>query len=175
MFRYQASAALSINITRGFLLNLLSVGGHLSNGTAFLSRISSGVKLNRIEIRAPTASTDVTVATATVEWLSSLGPTSEVSDSGTPLHPLFISTSPPSQSLAGYWSLTGTNESENLFLISVPTGAFVDVWVDMILQDAETPVLQTPGSAPTDGAMYALALDGISSNKLVPVSYLTIS
>jgi hypothetical protein len=175
-YRFMASGALTgFAITRGFLLNLISVGQLAGIGPNSLSRVSSGVKLNRIEMRSPTGGTDVAVTTMALEWLSSLGPTSEVSDTGTALHPPFISTSPPRQSLAGFWSLTGSVESEQLFLLTVPTGCVIDVWLDHIMQDGESPVTQVPTASPINGAVYCLALDGITSNVLKPVSYLTIA
>lgn len=177
-FRFMASSALTgFAITRGFLLNLLSVGDQnvASAGSNLLSRLSSGVKLNRIEMRCPTGSTDVTVTTLALEWQSALGPTTEVSDTGTALHPPFISSSPPRQSVAGFWSLSGSSEGEGLFLLTVPTGTVIDVWTDHILQDGESPVTQVPTNNPVVGAVYCLALDGITSNVLKPVSYLTIN
>jgi hypothetical protein len=173
-FRYQASGVLSNkSITRGSLLNLLVSGAfQLTNQ---LNRLFSAVKLNKVEARCPTGGSDVALNTLSIEWFSTLGPTSEVSDTGTPLHPPILVTSPPRQSLAGFWSLTGTSESDVLFQINGPTGTIVDIWIEATLQDGESPTVIVPTNAPSNGALYALALDGISSNVLAPVSYTTIS
>lgn len=117
----------------------------------------------------------MTLSTASIEWLSTYGPSKEVSDTGTPLHPALLISSPPPQSLAGFWSLTGVNESDQLLALTVPIGAIVDVWVEQIVNDGQTPVTQSISNTATAGQVYALAFDGVSSNKLVPVSYTTIN
>lgn len=175
-FRYQAVASAGpVSITRAELLNMLVVGVSSTQ----VARMFSGIKLNRVEIRALSvpnlaAGTDAQLLTETIEWTSSYGPSSEVSDSGTPLHPPLLITAPPAQSLASFWSLTGSNESDVLFLLNITGGAIMDVWVDAILQDGQSPtVIGSFTSTPTVGQVYALALDGRASNNLVPVSYTT--
>lgn len=58
-------------------------------------------------------------------------------------------------------------------LLTVPNQSIVDLWVDVVLQDGQTPVIVTLASTIVDGQVYALALDGHASNVLVPVSYTT--
>jgi hypothetical protein len=175
-FRYFAATALNGSLTRAELLNLLVVADStVTEGW----RIFSGIKLNRVEIRAVSqtsgAGSDTVPLTISVEWTSTYGPSSEVSDSGTPIHPPLIITSPPPQSLASFWSLTGSNESDVIALYNIPQGAVIDIWVDAILQDGQTPVSVNGFSSMTAGQVYALALDGRASNKLQPVSYTTTS
>jgi len=178
MFRFQStntSSSNTLSITRADLLNLVTVGNFSANK---LYRIFSGAKLNKIEMRNPGASSvagsDTELTTGSVEWTSTYGPSSEISDSGTPLHPLFITTSPPRQSLASFWSLTGFNESDVLMIIVVPSLAIVDLWVEFVMQDGQTPVLLTPTADPVDGQVYAVYLDGVVSGVLKPVSYTSI-
>jgi hypothetical protein len=177
-FRFQAASQFTgFGITRGFLLNLLVVGDGGGSSTTFASRLFSGIKLNRVEIRCPgaasAAGSDTALLTTSVEWTSSYGPSSEQSDSGTPLHPPLLMTSPPPQSLASFWSLTGSNESDVLMLMTVPALSIVDVWLDVVMMDGQTPVTVILTSTTVDGLVYALALDGHASNVLVPVSYTT--
>jgi hypothetical protein len=177
-FRYQAASQLTaFGITRGFLLNLLVSADGGGSPSTVASRLFSGVKINRIEIRCPgaavAAGSDTTSLTTSLEWTSTYGPSSEQSDSGTPLHPPLLMTSPPPQSLASFWSLTGSNESDVLMLLTVPTQSIVDLWVDVVLMDGQTPVAVTLATSSTDGQVYALAMDGHTSNVLVPVSYST--
>lgn len=180
MFRYQCTVTgtnTSISITRADLLNLIAVG-QAAGGGLQVSRIFSGAKLNKLEMRnpgaAPVAGSDTELTTGSVEWTSTYGPSSEVSDSGTPLHPLFISTTPPRQTLASFWSLTGFNESDVLMILSVPAMAIIDLWVEFVMQDGQTPVLLSPTAAPVAGTVYAIYLDGVVSGVLKPVSYTTI-
>jgi len=181
MFRYQCTVTgtnTSISITRADLLNLIAVGLNNTLVGQQVSRIFSGAKLNKLEMRnpgaAPVAGSDTELTTGAVEWTSTYGPSSEVSDSGTPLHPLFITTTPPRQSLASFWSLTGFNESDVLMILSVPAMAIIDLWVEFVMQDGQTPVLLTPTASSVDGTVYAIYLDGVVSGVLKPVSYTTI-
>jgi len=141
-------------------------------------RIFSGVKLNKLEIRnpgaPPVAGSDTELTTASVEWTSTYGPSSEVSDTGTPLHPLFITTSPPRQSLASFWSLTGFNESDVIMILNITPGALLDLWVEFVMQDGQAAVQFAPTAAPSGGVVYAIYLDGVVTGKLQPVSYTTI-
>ncbi len=123
-------------------------------------------------MRTLTAAADTTSTTMSIEWTSSLGPTAEISDTGTPLHPPFIRSSPPKSSLASFWSLNGSNESEVLMILVVPVSTIIDVWLDFVLQDGQTPVLNVPSNGATVGEVYCFPLDGFgSSAKLIPVSY----
>jgi hypothetical protein len=177
-FRYQvATNGFSGNITRANLLNLMAVGS-TTGGTTQAARIFSGVKLNRVELRSigtnPGTGNDTLIQTSTIEWTSTYGPSSEISDSGTALHPPFIQTSPPSQSLASFWSLTGSNETDVLMVLNLPASSSVDIWIEAIMQDGQS-VVEVALSSATLGVVYALALDGPSSNRIVPVSYTTTS
>jgi hypothetical protein len=158
----------ALGVTRKELLNLLLVDFSALGPNAY--RIFSGVKLNRIEVRVPSAASDVTSTDISVEWTSTYGPSSEVSDSGTPLHPPLLVTSPPPQSLASFWSLTGSNETDVLMILTAPVSAIIDVWVDVILQDGQTPVLVTTGNFLAPGTVVAFYLDG-PSGVIQPVGY----
>jgi len=178
MFRYQCTVTgnnTSLSITRANLLNLIAVG---DDGGVKVHRVFSGAKLNKIEMRNPgaaaVAGSDTELTTGSVEWTSTYGPSSEISDSGTPLHPLFISTTPPRQTLSSFWSLTGFNESDVLMILNVPAMAIVDLWVEFVMQDGQTPVEFTPTASPSGGVVYAIYLDGVVSGVLKPVSYTTI-
>jgi len=168
-FRFFESSSDNVahSITRGDLLGVLQ----LLDETNHSYRLLSGVKLNRVEIRAPTASSDSAPLTISVEWTSTLGPSSEVSDTGTPLHPPLIVTSPPRNSLASFWSLTGFSESDVLCVINAVPNCFIDVWLDMVLQDGQSPVgTSVSGTGITVGQVFEQYLDG-NGGSLYPVSY----
>lgn len=175
-FRYQvATNGFSGNITRANLLNIMTTGT-TTGGTTQASRMFSGVKLNRVELRSigtnPGAGNDTLIQTTSIEWTSTYGPSSELSDSGTALHPPMIITSPPKQSLASFWSLTGSNETDVIMVLNLPASSSVDIWVEAIVQDGQA-VVEVALSAATLGVVYVLALDGPSTNRIVPVSYTT--
>lgn len=173
-FRYLANSSGVYNIDRAQLLSLLQV--QINSGPQS-ARLFSGVKFNRIEVRATgtnSGGSDITLTTISVEWTSNLGPTTEVSDTGTPLNPPLIITSPPRNSLASFWSITGANESEVLFILTVNSGCVIDIWLDAVMQDGQSPVLITLSAGLTIGAVFALPLDGVGSGvHLIPVSYTT--
>lgn len=170
MFRYAAGGTGTFSITRGNLLNTLLCGTSVAPAQA--ARLISGVKLNQIEVRTLTASSDVTSATISIEWTSTLGPSSEVSDTGTPLHPPFLHTSPPRSSLASFWSLTGSQESDVLMLLTVTQNSVIDVWFSYVLQDGQTPVIVSFAGTSVVGQVYAGFLDGQGAGaKLQPISY----
>lgn len=169
----------TFNITRANLLNLLFVGAGSTNA----HRIIAGIKLNRIECFLPPMANG-TVTTVSLEWRSNYGPTSEVSDSTSSLaQAACIKTSPPRQSLASFWSMTGSNESEVLFRISATQNAsagsqnlIIDCWVDIVMMDDDTPVTLTTNSTTTAAQLYAGFLDGQGSGAvLTPVSLTSIS
>jgi hypothetical protein len=173
-FRFQSSANSSSNITRAILLDLLMTNLTSAHTNA---RLISGVKLNRVELWgvSGTNASDFAAATLSLEWLSNLGPSSESSDTGNAFHPPHVVTTPPQQSLASFWSITGQNESEILATILVPSGSVVDIWVDLILYDGETPVTITTTQSGTAGTTYAGYLDGAAGAGLLsPVSYTSL-
>jgi len=160
----------SLSITRAMLLNL-----YLSTGAGpAVYRVFHGVKLNKIEMWSPEggASSSGAPQQMGIEWLSNLGPTSEVSDTGNMFNWAHVVTSPPRNSLAGFWSMSGQSESEILFNLQVPLSAVIDIWVEIILNDGNSAVVLTGfTNSPTSGVNYFSYLDGPGSTSyLSPVS-----
>jgi hypothetical protein len=176
-YRFQKGSAASgapINITRANLLNLMLVGSGAFSGY----RIIAGIKLKRIEIISTfgTGSTTDPVPIS-LEWLSNYGPSAQSSDTASNVSVnACIKTSPPKQSLASFWSLTGVNESEVLCKLILPQNAShtVDLWVDIVLMDDETPVTVVTAALSTAAQFYLSYMDGQSTSVLVPVSYTAI-
>jgi hypothetical protein len=171
-FRFTSVGTLAGNVTqRSTILNLLGV----ATTTSQVARTFAGVKINRIEIFGVSGSgtTGTTASTVSLEWLSEFGPSSETSDTGNAFNPPHLVCTPPPQSTASFWSLTGSNESVSLFSIAAPAGSVVDIWVEVVLFDAETPVLVTSTSILSIGGMYAGYLTGSTGagSYLLPVSY----
>jgi len=183
-FRYiDIGSGTNFSLTRALLLNLMISG----NTTSTAARLIAGVKLNRIEMftvctTAVTAATPET--TISVEWLSNYGPSTEASDTSiSPSLPAHVISVPPAFSLASFWSLTGINESEVIAKLVLPSTAspffantVLDVWVDVVLMDDETPVSVSGfANALTVSQFYLSYLDGVgSSAEIRPVSYTSI-
>jgi len=175
-FRNLAASTSAYSITRADLLDLLMV----AKTTSSAARIFAGVKLNRVEIFDPgwvngSAPTGFGQP-ASLEWTSNLGPTTLRSDTGNSFVPAHVVTTPPPQSLASFWSISGSNETEVLFTITVHQQSIIDVWFDFVLFNGETPVNIAPFTPMTVGQLYAGFLDGVGSTaQLQPESYLPIS
>jgi len=171
-FRFLSNSAATSTITRARLLNLL-VSATAAN-TA--NRIFSGARLIKVEVWAvqgASSANPFNTATVSLEWISNLSPTTEVSDSGNAENTAHISCKPPSMSTGAFWSMTGSNETESLFILTVPVGSIVDVTVELVCMDGETPVVVTIGSG-TAGFLSAVALDDVAAT-LIPVSYTNVS
>jgi len=120
-------------ITRGNLLNHLFVNAASTNVNY---RILDAFLLKSVEVWASTATLGATT-TASVEWFSENGPTVIHSDTsvGT-AEPLHVVSRPPPRSLAGFWSVGGTDEAVALMVLTVPANAVVDITYQAVLQDA---------------------------------------
>jgi len=175
-FRYQSAALLTAQpILRSHLLQVLFV-----NLTSLLvnSSIIAGIKLNRVEMFAVGGNTGAlpfTPATTAVEWTSTYGPATEISDTGNAFSPAHLISVPPPQSLASFWSLTNSNVGDTLMLLTLPINTIVDIWVEMVLYDGENTSTVTTSANGTAGQLYAGYLDGPgAATVLQPVSYLSL-
>lgn len=170
-----SSAYTSVTITRGALLDSII----MATGSTSGYRINSAVKLNKIEIfgQPPGAGTSVpgsVSATSSVTWLSTYAPQRVVTSTGLGTsYGAHISTSPPRMSLAGYWSLTGQNESEALCVIAVHPYDLIDLYLQYtILGQFGMGSAVTLISA-TVGQVYYPPLDyqaNLGSSTLLPVA-----
>jgi hypothetical protein len=169
--RYSATGS-TTSITRAALLNHLIV--NTASGTANY-RILSGIRLKSVQVWASAAALGASV-TASVEWLSVSGPSTLHSDTSVgSAQPLFLNTSPPPQSLAGFWSYTGNDEATTLFILTAPAGAIVDITYDAVVQNGETPIAATTTNNGVVGTIYMTYLAGVTTTTVVPVSYASLT
>jgi hypothetical protein len=173
-FRYISTAAMTADtMTRQDLVGMMVVN---LTGTTANACIFAGVKVNRIEMYAVGGNTSAlpfSPATVACEWLSSVGPSSEVSDTGNAMQPAKIVSSPPPKSLCGFWSLTGQSPNEQLFALTGPVGTIVNVFCELVLRDDEATNTVTTINNGLAGQLYELYLDlhlGAAAS-LQPVSY----
>jgi hypothetical protein len=173
-FRFQETIVTAGNytISRGNLLNLLF---SCNSGTTS-ARTIAAVKVNQLEVwQTYSTSNTSSATTVSVEWLSNYGPSTEYSDTSLSVSiPAHVRTQSPPLSLASFWSITGSSESEGIFRLRTDNGsnAIIDLWVDIVLMDDETPVTITTQNSLTTSQLYAGYLDGqVGSKYLQPVSY----
>jgi hypothetical protein len=171
---------MNLLVSRATLLDLMVMA---VSATA-ANRIFDAVKIRRIRIwgNAPGAGA-VAARTSSVQWLSTYSPARIVSDSGSgATYGARLSTVPPAMSLAGFWSLTGVNEADALFILELNQGDIVDLDLTFRIQngifDASIAPVAVVVIAATVGTVYCLALDFVTaagSAVVLPVGYITIT
>jgi len=176
-FRFQnGSSNNTVTVQRGTLLSLIGVG---DSNTLAVWRIAESCKLKKVEIWSPTTQgSGISSSIISVQWISTLANNTIVSDVGNAFETPHIVTSPPKNSLAGYWSKTSTNESEVLFITELAAGAVIDLWVDYVLQNIRTGYGEGSSGRVVTGAsggvVYTAALDFQVSSVVQPIDCLSI-
>jgi len=158
-----------------------------------VARNWESVKIRKIEIFSSSTATTFTglanpFNSIQLEWLSANAPSKVQESVGNFEHPSHISSKPPQGTLAGFWSISGSNESEVLFRLSgsnttavagtntgLPPGTTIDLHLEVINQEDTTPVLTTVAAA-TVGQNYVRSFDGTvaASQTFAPLSYFTL-
>jgi hypothetical protein len=134
-----------------------------------------GIRINKIDIYLPPVAAGTN--TFSLTWASQLGcpRTMNLSTMGTASIG-YLNSRPPVDSLAAFWSITGSNESELLFNCDTPAAAVFDIHVTYMLQNFVTatvaPVITSSTVALTTGVVYVAAADGTTTNALVPDGWL---
>lgn len=170
ILRYRMVAGTVINpvVTRKNLLDIFVQG----NTTTSYARSWSAVRIRKLEIWGGTVSTTATtnsvaMTNVSIEWLSTYGPGRVKSDAGNFERPPHIESRPPRGSLAGFWSLVGSGETDVLFKLSgsstgpgsapfsgLPLGTIVDLHLQVMNQDDEAVVVYTGITGVTAGQNY---------------------
>jgi len=172
-FRFtNATAVVSLPITRNMLLNLMTVATTTTNQ----ARIFDAVKLKRVRCWGEPPALGSAPTSLQVEWLGNQAPSTIHSDTAIGVRPAFVDTRPPLDSSDRWWSISGTNGSEVLFNYTGPAGSIVDVMLSFRLNDDEAAIFGEAGTAAgaTIGVMYYNYLDGFASKKLAPVGGVNI-
>jgi hypothetical protein len=110
-------------------------------------------------------------STVSVNWANSnFGADIEVSDtSSSTAYPPYVTTSPPKGTEASWWHLSSNTTA--LAYLNYPSGAIVDVDVELTLCDGDSPSTYAIASG-LAGVVYYLSLD-LVSHTLTPVSLTT--
>jgi hypothetical protein len=175
-FRFASSAAANnLIVSRGDLFSLLQmclVTGTGTNG----ARVIGAVELRWIRVRPGISSTTAPFNT-TLTWLGQYAkPKVEtISTMGPSMVPELL-TKPPKNSVAGFWAISGIDESENVFSIDTQAGTVLDVNLSFVIQNFVStpinPVISTSTKSVTAGIVYTAALDGTSTNVFSPIGAL---
>jgi hypothetical protein len=165
-FRFVSSSASASNITLASLLGMCGTIGTVTNSK--VAAWTASLRILKVTVWPPGGSGASDVA---LDWAN--GTSDQVPDnvedasmpSGVTVSKAFVFT-PPSRSLAGFW-LNNVSSAVTIFNLYYPAGAIIDVHVDIRLGVVYEPLAITVATAVV-GNVYYLALDGPSSNKLVP-------
>ena len=130
--------------------------------------MAEAVVIDRICIWGVNDSAATAITNVSLEWLSTLGTTVELTASGTNARPAHISSAPPDKSLASFWTSVSSTLSEQLMTITGPDGMIVDVHVTFVLADGGP---FNPITVTNPGGVYVgyTDLDQSGSNFLQPV------
>jgi len=156
-YKVTSSGTPTSSVTRKNLLDIFVSGATTTSYT----RNWSAVKIRKIEIWGGSLSTTATTnqvpyTSVSLEWFSTYGPGIVKSAAGNFERPAHLVVRPPRGSLAGFWSLDGSNESEVIFKLSgsastvastpfqgLPLGSYLDIHVQAVAQDDEPVVVYT--------------------------------
>jgi len=81
---------------------------------------------------------------------------------------------PPTKSLLNDWLSSQLNSSNNVFFITVPTGAIIDVHISYTLENLGVTYGPLTVSSATLGRAYYTSLDGYASSQLTQQGVLAI-
>lgn len=170
-FRFSASSAFQQTVTPIFLAAAAGAICSVTNST--LKTIAGSVKVNFIEVWSPPPSQGA-ATTCSVDFAGSANnPNREYSDTSVSVtRPAHVLCNPPTQSLCSFWQ-QASNTTSDLFTIAGGAGAIIDVGLSIVLADGDAEPSSVTVTTATLGNVYYLALDGPTSNLLVPVSLAT--
>lgn len=161
----------------------------INPGSLVAARIFHAVKVNRITMwaEAGAGTDDFDAVDISVTWLSNYGPASVKTDSGNAFNTASMISKPPRQSLASYWSLTGSGETETLFqlgvtqtstAVAIPKGFILDIHCSFVSQAAFSDNFNYINTGTfAAGTIYRTALGelGNSSPAWIPVGHASIN
>ncbi len=131
MIRYNEVTAGITNIDRKDLLNLIVLP--LTTTTA--AGLLKSVKIDRVQCWNVTSTATNPIGTGddlTVTWLSSLGREITVRSTQMGVAPGYIDTSPPTNSLASFWTNISSDLSETVVEIDANNGSIIDITYSII-------------------------------------------
>jgi hypothetical protein len=170
-YRFTSSSGTATAITVGSLF--AAAGAMCTVANTQVQTLYNSVRVRNVSVWTPPAQQG-TFATCSIEWLGSANSnTVEVSDTSNSVAiPARISSNPPRSSLASFWNTT-SSVANTLFTLTAPSGAIIDVTLDLILSDDDVTNAVTAVAAGALGFIYYLSLDPNSTHRYVPVSLTT--
>jgi hypothetical protein len=166
-FRFIDSTGGSYTITRASLLNLIVTA------TSAVTTVRSLEAVRLISVKMWGSPSGATVETSSIEWLGENSPSTLISDSSMGVRPAHISTRPPPSSSNQWWSMSGSLETDDLFVIVTSVGTVLDISVEIRLVESEAPTAGPVPAGASLGKVYGVPLDGLGGN-LIPVGFVNL-
>jgi len=170
-FRFSASAAFSAGISAP---DVIACCGGIATTVAAITCWANSVRLKRIAVWAAPSTLGAS-ATVSVNWIGNQNtPNTEVSDTSlSTAQNAHVSCVPPANSIASFWMNTAS--ADLLFTLVVPQGGIVDLDLEIVLADQNSPPDVVVVATAVIGRTYYLALDQATAGThvLVPVSLAT--
>lgn len=156
------------SVSRGALLNLFGMATAANAGY----RIANSVRIRKICGWVAPATTSSYGNASFFQWTSANSPSKLIDCSAQQgQYGCYFETRPPKDSLAGFYSLQGSNESEVLFQIATLGGCTLDVTLEFTLMNSisnsPSPLTNTISGA-TIGDLMSANLDNLSGGKFGP-------
>jgi hypothetical protein len=166
-FRFIDSTGGSYTITRASLLNLIVTA------TSAITTVRSLEAVRLISVRMWGSPSGATIETISIEWLGENSPSTLISDSSMGVRPAHVHTSPPPTSSNQWWSISGSQETDDLFVIVTSVGTVLDISVEIRLVESEAPTAGPIPAGASLGQAYGVPLDGLGGN-LKPVGFVNL-
>jgi hypothetical protein len=167
-FRFNSgSNSGGFSITRQRLLNLLQV----ATSAITTVRLIEGVRLKLVEMWTNPVALGSTPTTLQLEWFGENSPSTLISDFSMGVNPAHVRAMPPASSSNRWWSMSGSQETDPLFSLSIPANTIIDITVELRLVESETPTAGDIPAGASLGQLYGNYLDGLVSGKLAPDGY----
>jgi len=170
-FRFlNGTEAGTYTITRAQLLNLILY----TTSTTATVRLFEAVRLVGLELWSSPAALGSQAVQLSLEWLGENGPSTVLSDISIGVSPAHIRSRPPPRSSCEWWSMSGQQESDNLFVLTIPANTTIDVTLALRFVENEAPTSGDAATGATLGRIYGDYLDGATSGSLAPVGYVIL-
>jgi hypothetical protein len=167
-FRFTpTSAANDVLINQQELLTVIV----MATSAATSANLFSSVRLRKVEVWAAPAQGGASSSVMVSGF--GTGPENRKSDRSMGVTPAHIAWSPAPHSLADLWYSAASPISSNIFYITAPVGAIIDVTLDYVI-DCEDSVNAGPvPTGATAGVVYGLPLDGLGG-VMPPADYVLL-
>lgn len=125
------------------------------------------LKLLRVQIWTQNITSDSSFSTCSIEWLGDHGKKTEFSASGNQMHPAYLSSAPPPETLAGFWF--GASDSTVVCHLACGDGSIVDLELSYVPQSG-TQTGTSVSSRTNSGFSYEPLIVGLDPVSNTPIT-----